>query len=102
MSNIQTTPMVRHPLGLPARRVRSILALMIPSMFCLLAPLPDEKQTPIPLNHSFLLALVMLVFVSRRPHSDADDHLKPFGLSIILFRAVILFGTAAILVWQYL
>jgi hypothetical protein len=91
----------RHPLGLPAGSVRTILALMITGLFWLVVALPPERNVVIPLNHYFLMALVMLMFVSHKPHADADEVLAPFGLPITLFRLLIVLGTAALFAWLF-
>lgn len=92
---------VRHPLGLPAGSVRTILALMITAMIWLLLLVGPSKQLTIPLNHHFLMFLVMLVFVSHRPQTADDEPLTPMGIPIVLVRLFILFGTAAVLGYLY-
>jgi hypothetical protein len=91
----------RHPLALPAGSVRTIIALMITGLFWLVVALPPERNVVIPLNHYFLMALVMLLFVSHKPSHDADEVLAPFGLPIGLFRIAILLGTVALFAWLW-
>jgi len=95
----------RQPLGLPEGSVRAVLALQITLSFWMLVILPDPAQRTlhIPLNLYFLLAFVFMFFVSYG-HSAADTEdpePSPLGLPPLLVQIVILFGTAAILWWQY-
>lgn len=92
------------PLGLPRGTIRGILALTITGLFWILLFLPDEKQIKIPLNLYFMLGLVLLFFVTHiqpeERRSNRDPEGFPFYISI--FRMVIVFGTLAVLAFQFI
>ena len=105
MSTSPASVPVQNPLGLPRGSVRGILSLMITGLFWLLLFLPEgNRPIVIPLNHYFLLSLVLLFFVTRSyPEervrvSEADGY--PFYITLI--RLVIVGGTIAVVIYQYL
>jgi hypothetical protein len=92
------------PLGLPRGTIRGILSLTITALFWILLFLPDDKLIKIPLNLYFMLALVLLFFVSHvqpeERRSNRDPEGFPFYISI--FRMVIVLGTLAVLAFQFI
>ncbi len=87
----------RHPLGLPPGSVRAILAIQIVVTFWLLLLVPDEQAVQIPLNLYFLLALVMLFFVSHGKSIalKEDKTPSPLWLPGGSIRFLVIAGTAA-------
>ncbi len=100
---MSAVPHPRPPLGLPPGSIRGIMAIQIALVFwiLLLTPTPadSEKAIPIPLNLYFMIALVMIFFVShgksiaRRGESSLAS---PLWLPTGTFRLIILAGTAAV------
>ncbi len=93
----------RPPLGLPPGSVRAILSILIVSQFWLLLCLPPVyERVLIPLNLYFLLAMVMVFFIShggsiaRTPGSSSPLYL-PRGT----IRLLLTLGTIAVVTIQY-
>ena len=92
------TAVARPPLGLPPGSIRGLLALQVTIIFWVLLLAPNENVVPIPLNLYFLLATVMVFFVShgksiaRRGEATPSPLWLPGGT----LRFVILAGTAAV------
>ncbi len=94
-------PLYRHPLGLPAGSVRSVLVLMIVGLFWLLLLLPGQRE-PVPLYMYLLLALVLVFFAMHGKSIAAPgvDHRSPWWLPRGVFRGFILLGTIAVIGYQ--
>jgi len=93
----------RPPLGLPPGSIRGIMAIQIVLVFWILLLLPtpadSEKAIPIPLNLYFMIALVMIFFVSHGKSiaKRGDTSLaSPLWLPSGTLRFLILAGTAAV------
>lgn len=101
MQTSELTPVLRHPLGLPAGSVRAVMSLTIVGLFWLLLLMPPEKDVQIPVYLYFLLGLVLLFFTSHghsiAPHGTT--HKSPLGLPKGSIRAIIFLGTAAVIGW---
>lgn len=88
----------RPPLGLPPGSIRGLLALQVTIIFWILLLVPNETAVPIPLNLYFLLATVMIFFVShgksiaRKGEATASPLWLPGGT----LRFLILAGTAGV------
>jgi hypothetical protein len=92
----------RHPLGLPAGSVRSVLAFIITGLFWVLLLMPEEKRIPIPLFLFFNTAVVLLFFFAHgRTIRKTEDERSPWGLPRGSIRFVILAGTAAVFGLHY-
>jgi len=91
----------RPPLGLPPGSIRGLLALQITVIFWILLLAPNENFVPIPLNLYFLLAMVMVFFVSHGKSIARRNETTPSPLWLPggTFRFLILAGTAAVLVY---
>jgi hypothetical protein len=107
MSSDQNQPdqedsFIRHPLGLPPGSVRAVLALMIAGLFWLLLAMPDAYEDRVPLFLYVLLGPIMLFFGA---HGHTIGHHitghSPLYLPRGMLRAVLILGTAGILVWLY-
>src|SRR4051794_19805111 len=99
MSVIATPP--RPPLGLPAGSIRGILALQIALIFWMLLLAPNDVVVPIPLNLYFLLATVMIFFVSHGKSiaRKADSEPSPLWLPGGTLPFIILAGSAAVIAY---
>jgi len=92
----------RPPLGLPPGSIRGIMAIQIVVVFwilLLMAPADPEKVIPIPLNLYFMLALVMIFFVSHGKSIAKRGDIalaSPLWLPAGTLRFLILAGTAAV------
>src|SRR5262245_46274622 len=88
----------RPPLGLPPGSIRGLLALQITIIFWVLLLVPNEKFVPIPLNLYFLLAVVMIFFVSHGKSIARKGEATPSPLWLPggTLRFIILAGTAAV------
>jgi len=98
---MQLTPVLRHPLGLPAGSVRAVMSLTIVGLFWLLLLMPPDKGVQVPLYLYFLLGMVLLFFASHG-HSIAPQgtsHKSPLGFPKGSIRAIIFLGTAAVIGW---
>lgn len=99
-------PNVRHPLGLPEGSVRGLLALMICAQYWILMVLPPDRRIPVPLYLYFLLALVMMFFVTRSGAPVASDdpasELRPLGIPGVVYRLLLLVVTVGLMSWKYL
>jgi hypothetical protein len=94
----------RHPLGLPAGSVRSILILLVVGMICLLlltTPVMNNEYQPIPPYLVYLLFLVVGSFFSAHGGSIGQaGQPSPFYLPHGVFRLIILAGMVATIVWK--
>jgi hypothetical protein len=93
------TAVARPPLGLPPGSIRGLLALQVTIIFWVLLLVPNERAVPIPLNLYFLLATVMVFFVSHGKSiaRRGEPTPSPLWLPGGTLRFVILAGTAAVL-----
>jgi hypothetical protein len=91
----------RPPLGLPPGSIRGLLAMQITIIFWILLLAPNENVVPIPLNLYFLLAMVMVFFVSHGKSiaRRGEPIPSPLWLPGGSLRFLILAGTAAVLVY---
>jgi hypothetical protein len=88
----------RPPLGLPPGSIRGLLALQVTIIFWVLLLAPNENFVPIPLNLYFLLAVVMIFFVSHGKSiaRRGEPTPSPLWLPGGTLRFLILAGTAAV------
>src|SRR5438067_7732094 len=88
----------RPPLGLPPGSIRGLLAMQITIIFWVLLLAPKENFVPVPLNLYFLLAMVMVFFVSHGKSiaRRAEPTASPLWLPGGTLRFLILAGTAAV------
>ncbi|QVL34633.1 hypothetical protein KIH39_12210 [Telmatocola sphagniphila] len=102
MKDVPDDDDLRPPLGLPPGSVRAILSILITVQLWVLLSLPQNVTTSVPLNLYFLLAMVMIFFIS---HGSTIAYAKGLGNPLYLPRGVIRFlllgGTIGILVYQY-
>jgi hypothetical protein len=91
----------RPPLGLPPGSIRGLLALQVTIIFWVLLLAPNENAVPIPLNLYFLLAMVMVFFVSHGKSiaRRGEPTPSPLWLPGGTLRFLILAGTVAVLVY---
>jgi len=91
----------RPPLGLPPGSIRALLSLQITVIFWILLLAPNENAVPVPLNLYFLLAMVLIFFVSHGKSiaRKADATASPLWLPGGTVRFVILAGTAAVIAY---
>ena len=66
IDEIQAHPelVTRHPLGLPAGSVRSVIAILIAGLLCTIILLPPEQPVRVPLFVYFLTSLVLAFFTA--------------------------------------
>ena len=83
----------RHPLGLPSGSVRSVLAVMIGSLFWAIALLPESKNVSIPLFLYFLLVPIALFFFAHG-RTIGNESPSPWNLPRGTFRGLIILITA--------
>jgi hypothetical protein len=100
MSMAPVSPPERHPLGLPPGSIRAILSLGIAGAFWLYLSLPQDLHVPLYLH--FLAFVLMLFFVSHGRTIGRPEHRSPWHLPKGTFRFLIIGGTVAVLIWQYM
>ena len=96
---MSTAPIARHPLGLPAGSVRALLALAITITFWVHLVVPT---TSVPMYLYFMLVLVPVFFASSGQSTDAGPRFNPLYLPGWLIRLLIVAGSVAVLVWQFI
>lgn len=93
----------RHPLGLPAGSVRSIIALMVAGLVWALILTAKDKTVEVPLYLCYLLFLIMGSFFASHGSSIAG-HPKagpsPWHLPRGTFRFFLVLGFVAVLGWR--
>jgi len=67
----------RHPLGLPAGSVRSVIAIMITGLLCIILLLPPEQPVRVPLFVYFLTSLVLAFFTAFSGGITVTPHERP-------------------------
>jgi hypothetical protein len=100
---MSTAPVVhseRAPLGLPPGSVRALLSLGIAGAFWLY--LSHPKVSHVPLYLHFLSFGVLLFFASHGRSIGRPQDRSPWYLPSGTFRFLLIGGTVAIIVWQYL
>jgi hypothetical protein len=100
MSALPPQASIRTPLGLPAGSIRAILSLGIAGAFWLYLTLPQADHVPLYLH--FLSFSLLLFFASHGRTIGTHDQRSPWLLPRGTFRLLIIAGTIAMLVWQYL
>lgn len=103
-----TTPdltTLRHPLGLPAGSVRSLLALMVIGLICGLLVLSSYRVSAIriPPYLIYLLFLILGSFFAAAGRSMDRRHLRehaPLYLGYGTVRVVLFLGLVAVLIWK--
>lgn len=96
-------PVARHPLGLPAGSVRSIIALMVSGLVWALILTAKENTIEIPLYLGYLLFLIMGSFFASHGSSIAGDPkggASPWHLPRGTFRFLLVLGFAAVIGWR--
>ncbi len=88
----------RHPFGLPPGSVRGFMSLLICAFFWIVLLWPTDEVIKPPLGHFFLLALVLMAFVSS-PTGRSEGEAIPFlpwlmrllfvGISVLVVGFVI-------------
>ncbi len=90
----------RAPLGLPPGSIRAILSLGIAGSFWLYLSLP--KADHVPLYLFFLSSVLLLFFASHGRTISAPAARHPWHLPKGTFRLLIIAGTIAVIVYQYM
>jgi hypothetical protein len=102
---MSTTYPQRHPLGLPAGSVRSVLIGLISGMICLIlliSPIKDDEYQGIPPYLVYLLFLAVGSFFSAHGSSIGKaGQPSPFYLPHGVIRLLILAGLVATIVWKF-
>ncbi len=105
---IQTTPLVnpsvyrRHPLGLPAGSVRSVLALLVFGTYWAILLMPEPKAPPVPVYLYYVMFLIVgHYFASQsRPAVDATQA-APLHLPRGAIRLLVFLGFVGVLAYGF-
>ena len=100
---IKSHPASRHPLGLPAGSVRSVLLLMVAGLIWILLILGVEKPIPLPLYLLYLLFLMIGSFFAAHGKNIAGGQLReasPWYLPRGTMRLLLLAGCIGSVAWH--
>jgi hypothetical protein len=97
IEEIQAHPelVTRHPLGLPAGSVRSVIAILITGLLCTIILLPPEQPVRVPLFVYFLTSLVLAFFtafsggITYQPHERQPLNLPRGSARFLIVLAVV-------------
>src|SRR5437660_8252089 len=104
IDEIQAHPerVTRHPLGLPAGSVRSVIAFLITGLLCTILLLPPEQPVRVPLFVYFLTSLVLAFFTAFSGGITLNPRERPpLNLPRGTARFLIVLAIVATVGWAY-
>jgi hypothetical protein len=96
------TPLKRHALGLPAGSIRSVLALMVVALVCIVLLVPNRQgnMAPIPPYLIYLIFMILGHFFAAHGHTIGSGQHSPLYLPAGFVRIVIILALGGALAWR--